>query len=178
LSSDDGGADRRAKGIVFELIEELIGARNKFRDEEFANNGSASEDAYKRFCARIVQTADYLDAFEDESAIDDEEFTEFVDAVEQIKALRGEVVTVEVPAPGDTSAMQSAGKEVPAILNLNAEWLIWVSKQAEAITNDLGWGPSVKAETPHDEVSHDDLRGLVEIRGQQEALDSLPNGGD
>lgn len=166
MSSTDDDSVPQAKRMVFEILEELLGARNRFRDEEFANNGSASEDAYTRFCARIVQTADYLSQFADEGAVDDEEFEEFFEAVEAIKSRRGETVTVERPAPGDTSAMQSSGEPVPAILMLDGEWLIDVSRQAERICKNLGWGPTVTKGTHRTEIDDELIEEVEKWRKQ------------
>lgn len=63
---------------------------------------------------------------------------------------------------------------VPAIAMIDPQTIIAVGDTLDQIAKELGHSSSVREQTPHEEATREDLRGLLKARGQTEALKGLP----
>lgn len=156
--------------LIREAKEEAFHARRRLRREQpTPSQGTKQEVA--------VALADYHDVlldYADERALDvawDERLPVDPDA------LLGETVTVEQSVPARNRAAAET-VDVPAAATLAAHQLLSLAKELDAIAKELGFAASAKKPTPGEEASMGDLRGLLKSRGQDQALEFLPEGDD
>jgi len=64
--------------------------------------------------------------------------------------------------------------EVPAVADMSARDLLKIAKELDAISKELGFAAAAKSPTPNTKASREDLTGLLRTRGQDQALDNLP----
>jgi hypothetical protein len=170
-SSYDERDDQRPKQVVYDARESVQAARNEVWGE-LVGRGSVSLHARRQLATAAVQYWDVLKEYGEDRTTEWEE-----SGVDEIGELVGKTVQVPEPAPGDTSATDMV--ERPALLSVDPQRLIGVTKRLDTLAKELGFAAGTRDKTPSDEPELSDLRGLLKARGQTEALTKLPgSGGD
>jgi len=169
-NSYDERDDQRPKRVVYDARETVQAARNEVWGE-LVGRGQVSLHARRQLATAAVQYWDVLKEYGEDRSTEWEE-----SGVDQIGALVGETVEVPEPAPGDTNANDTVQR--PALLSVDPEQLIDVTKELDTLAKELGFAAGTRDKTPSDEPELSDLRGLLKARGQTEALQNLPGSGD
>jgi hypothetical protein len=65
-------------------------------------------------------------------------------------------------------------EQVPAVEELNFWQLEQIAGDLEAAAKKLGFWAPAKDQTEHNEVTHNDMKGLLQARGQEQAIQNLP----
>jgi len=88
--------------------------------------------------------------------------------------------TTEVEAATGRRGGGVAYEERPAVDELDYWYLEDVARKLEAASKKLGFWPDAKETVHNDRVSEDELKALLETRGQDGAVENLPGeqGGD
>lgn len=153
--------------IIRESKEEAFHARRQLR-----RGLPTPSMATKREVAEAL--ADYRDALWDyhgervlETPWDDRE----VD-VDVLDGYLAETVTIERSLDRRGGATEPV--KVPKVAEVSSGDLLRIGKELDAIAKELGFAASARDQTPSEEATMDDLRGLVKSRGQDDALEQLP----
>lgn len=168
-NSYDETDDQRPKRVVYDARETVQAARNEVWGE-LVGHGSVSPHARRQLATAAVQYWDVLKEYGDEREDGWEEA-----GVDQLGELVGQTVEVAEPADGDTSATETV--ERPALLSVDPQQLIDITKRLDELAKELGFAAATQDRTPSDEPELSDLRGLLKARGQTEALQNLPGSG-
>lgn len=169
-NSDDSkpGYDR----LIREAKEEAFHARRRLRREQ----PSPSAQTKREVAVALADYHDVLTDYRDEQALD-------ADWGERMAVdpdvLLGRTVAVERGVPSrNRSATETV--EMPAAATLSPTDLLALAKELDAIAKELGFAAKARDKTPRDEATMDDLRALLETRGQTDSADRLPDprGGD
>lgn len=171
MSDHDGPSDSRPRKLMFEMLQQMIMTRRGFRGE-MARYGRPSPEAYLELSEEIVNVVDHLRQFEDERALEGDDFEAILRYVHEIESRFGETVSVQVEASGDTHATVAESR--PAVTEINPDALVHLTQQIEKVVKQLGFGAKAKQPTPGEEATMSDLRGLLAARGQGDALKMLP----
>jgi hypothetical protein len=109
-----------------------------------------------------------LSNYEDETVLDDGDIPD----IDPIRDRLGHTTTVVGQRAGRGRGSQR--QTVPAVDELDFWYLEGVANDLEAAAKKLGFWASAKEQTPHDDPDHDDLKALLEARGQDDAIENLP----
>lgn len=170
-SDHDEPSDSRPRKLMFEMLQQMVMTRRGFR-AEMARYGRPSPEAYLEMCEEVVNVVDHLRQFEDERALEGDDFDTILQYVREIESRFGETVSVQVEASGDTHA--TVAERRPAVTEISPDALIDLTQKIEKVIKQLGFGAKAKQPTPGEEASLSDLRGLLAARGQGDALEMLP----
>jgi hypothetical protein len=170
MSEDDEGTNP-ADRLIYDAREQLQLVRNEFWRQRV--RGTVSSKMKRELAVAAIQLHDVLWEHSDENAIEDEWDGSNVD---DLRTLLDKTVSVPEQTPGDSANNRTV--ERPAIAAVDGDWLVDVSKRLERLAKQLGFGANTRDETPHNEPSAEDLRGLVELRGQDEAADNIKHIGN
>lgn len=96
--------------------------------------------------------------------------------IEPIKRRLGQEVSVPGQAARARDGLEM--QAVPAIYELGADYLIETSFALDDIAKQLGFAPAATDVPAHNDISHDDLEALLTARGQEQAVDNLPQNHD
>lgn len=163
--------DERARGhraIITEKRMQVQQARDRMSNEGV--NGEFSDQTHRLLAARAVQYFDVLHEYRSETAIKDAEWPD----INKIRSRLGKTRAVIETSGG--RGVGVATRQVPAVTAVPIHEILNVTKQLDDIAKDLGFSEPATETTPHDEADHDDLRGLVDLRSQDQALEELPGG--
>ena len=94
--------------------------------------------------------------------------------LDDLPELAREKVPVEVEQPG--YGAHSTTEMKPKIATIDVWELIEYSHALDSVAKELGFAASTKRQVHNDEADMDDLRGLLQSRGQEDALENLPEG--
>jgi hypothetical protein len=164
---DDSGGDTRAAKLIRDRQERLEDCLDVFTQR--AAEASVSPQMKREIAIHIVNFHRVLSNYEDESVLDDGDIPDIADIRDRL----GETVHVTVEAAG--IGRGQTRKPVPAVDQLNPWYLEDVASDLEAAAKKLGFWEPAKETTPHDDPSEDDLKALLEARGQDEAVANLPS---
>ena len=167
------GAEGESAGqrLIREAREEAWHCRRKLRRELPNPSRQTKWDT-------AVANADYHDLLSNysteralQTAWDERQVN--VDAIEEIL---GQVTQ----APQSMNRRGNAQKpvNVPLVEEVDGQFLIKIGKELDTIAKELGFAPKANNPPPHGKASMSDLRGLLSVRGQGEALDMLPEAKD
>ncbi len=153
--------------LIREAKEEAFHARRKLRREQ----PNPSFNTKRSVAEALADYHDVLEDYADERALQ----TAWNERIPvDCDALLDETTTLDRPISSrNRDAAEPA--TVPAVANLSARELLTLAKELDKIAKELGFAAEAKQPTPHEEASMSDLRGLLEARGQSEALDNLPD---
>jgi hypothetical protein len=171
--TDDERADEIPRRRFYQTQERAHAILSEYRG--LALDGGAPE-SYKSVMGRAC--LDYVAALRKhrtETAIKDE-WEDLDEALAPIRQAVGQQVPVEIEATGDTSATETVYR--PAIRRIPFGYMEQVIEELDDLAKNLGLSESVRDETPADEATISDLRGLLKSRGQTEALQNLPGSDD
>jgi hypothetical protein len=93
--------------------------------------------------------------------------------VDLIEEILNEVTTASQPMNRRGNAQKSV--DIPLVEGVDGRGLIKIGKELDTIAKELGFAPKANNPPPHGEASMGDLRGLLSVRGQGEALGLLPD---
>jgi hypothetical protein len=167
-TDDADTADRR---LIREAKEEAWHQRRKLRREMPHPSGETK----RQVACALADYRDLLCDYRDERALQTP-WDERTPNPDDVDRLLRETTTIEEPVAYRKSATRT--REVPLAHEVDADWLLDVADELDAIAKELGFAASASDPTPNDEADMGDLRGLLETRGQTEALDRLPGGSD
>jgi hypothetical protein len=163
---DDDEGGRGFRRMVRESKEEAYHARRQLRREL----PEASMNTKLEVAAALCDYRDVLSDYHDEGALK----TPWEDRnVDWIDDALSETVTVEESLNRRGHATRK--REVPRAAAVDATDLIDVGNQLDAIAKELGFAASTKDVTAGGKATEDDLMGLLTARGQDDALDRLPD---
>jgi hypothetical protein len=157
-NSYDETDDQRPKRVVYDARETVQAARNEVWGE-LVGHGSVSPHARRQLATAAVQYWDVLKEYGDEREDGWEEA-----GVDQLGELVGRTVEVAEPAPGDTSATETVKR--PALLSVDPQQLIDVTKRLDELAKELGFAAAV-AESGHRTKIDDELIEEVEAWRKQ-----------
>jgi hypothetical protein len=80
----------------------------------------------------------------------------------------------EAPRPINRRGNAQQMANVPLVEEVDGLHLIKIGKELDTIAKELGFAPKANNPPPHGKASMGDLRGLLSVRGQGEALGLLP----
>jgi len=153
----------------YEVQERAHAVLSEYRG--MALDGGAP-DSFKPVLARAcLDFAAAIRKHRDETAIKDE-WGDIEETLQPIRRAVGQEIAVEVEGPGRTAAPQTEYR--PAIQQVPFDYLEETIERLDDLAKQLGLSESVRDETPDDEATIDDLRGLLKARGQTEAIENLP----
>jgi len=139
--------------LVRESRQQMQNARNIYWDEKTSGDGSVSWKVRELLAKRAVQYYDILWEFKDAKQSVEQAWNE--SDVDLIQRLASETRSVKVEAPGDTSNTQTTTK--PALAAIDPETLVELTKQLDALANDLGFGARVESDREFGQIGEDDL---------------------
>lgn len=164
--SDDRQLSEGRK-IIMKSKEEAFNARRKLRREM----PEPTQETRGELAAALADYYDVLSDYRRESALE----TPWEDRFPgQIDSLLEETVTIERPvASRNKHAKEEV--EVPRALQLSPTQLITIGKELDDVAKELGFAAAARDPTPTTEATHDDIRHLLKSRGQDTALEHLPD---
>lgn len=163
---DDGDGDRGFRRQIRETKEEAFQARRILR------RGLPDPDAETRLEVATV-LSDYRDLLSDyasESALKTPWDERDVDWIDQALS---ETVPIERELP--RRGHQTKTVELPAVAAIDPHELLDLGKELDAIAKELGFAASARDQTENTEASEDDIVHLLTARGQDDALEQLPD---
>lgn len=166
-SHDDTGGDTRAKQLIQDRQERLEDALDVFTQRAAA--ASVSPQMKREIAIHIVNFHRVLSNYRDESVLNDGDIPDIGDIRDRL----GETVHVTVDAPG--IGRGQTREAVPAVDALDPWYLEAVASDLEAAAKKLGFWAPARETTPHDDPTEDDLKALLEARGQDQAAANLPS---
>lgn len=162
--------DKAPRKIINDTRRHVHAARAEYFDD-ILKHGTVTAETRKTLIEAAMLYRSTLREHSDHSVIQDKWEESGVD---QLAELLQQTRTVEKPSPGDTNNGRT--EEVPAVMAVPAEQILKVTERLDEMANELGFGASTTDTTPHDEPDHDDLRGLVKLRGQEDVAERVPGG--
>lgn len=150
--------DQRPRRIIYDIREQVQAARNEVYSE-LVGRGAVSLDSRRQLATATVQYWDVLREYRDEREDEWEEA-----GVDQLATAIGSTVAVETAAPGDTTATQT--EERPALLSVDAQQILQISKRLDELANDLGFSASVSEAGHRTEIDEELIEEVEEWRQQ------------
>jgi hypothetical protein len=169
--ADDQPSARPAARVIYRTRERVQEVRNRYHRERV--HGGVTDPTHRELAIVALQYRDVLAEHSDEGVVRDKWEESGVDNLE---ALVGQTRTVDEVAAGRTSNTRSVSK--PAVLTVPHSQIYHATKELDSLAKELGLAASVREQTPEEEATMNDLRGLLKARGQTEAIELLPGGGD
>lgn len=168
------GNDRVDPGFrrsIRKVRERAFMAQLRVREQQVAH-GFVSEDARRELAGATLALRDRLLTFREDSALT-QDWSDY--GVDWVETLAGETVRRPEPTPRSNGNHQTV--ERPALLYVEPERLMATVRQLDQIARDLGFEAATKDRTPNDKGDLEDLRSLLETRGQTEAAERVPASG-
>lgn len=137
--------DPRPKRLIYEMREQVQAVRNDYWQESCL--GQVSERTRLKLAAVAVQYYDVLYEHREESVLGDDAWNNT--GADRLRELLGETVEVDAPAPGDSANPQRERK--PAILTIDPEAIVNVTKRLDEISKKLGFSATVGEKTADEE---------------------------
>lgn len=167
-SNKNSGTETADRKLIREAKEEAWHGRRQLRREM----PNPSTEAKWQLATALADYRDLLSAYSTERALNtpwDERGVD-VDAIEQIV---NQVTTGSKSVNRRGNAQQPT--TVPMVEKVEPQVLIRIGNELDEIAKELGFAP--KADNPPEHGSADlhDLRGLIKVRGQGEALGTIPD---
>jgi hypothetical protein len=156
--SDDG----QSQGQFYQLIVETRYRMQQARNQYWEELGHVSDATHRRLAVALLQYHDVLMEHSDHSETIEEDWKE--SKVEQVRDLLGQTTPQAVDAPGDTQANDYVQR--PAVLEVDAETLISISKDLDNIAAKLDFTASVTESTPRTEITDEMIEEVEEWRQQ------------
>lgn len=138
---DDVSRQTAADRLINEAREHLQAVRNQFWRERV--NGNVTQHTKRELAIAALQVYDVLFENRDEDVIRGE----WEDSsIPQLESLLAKTVTKARPAPGDTANGDSV--QVPAIMAVDADRLLAMTKDLDEIAKNLGHGATIEHQRP------------------------------
>lgn len=165
--SDDERNHPQPARMIYDTRRYVQQIRNRFWEEGV--NGGFSPSTKRRLATAAIQYWDMLYEFRSESILDDGDFPDISPVRDRI-GRQTEVVT-KSKRLGQSTTLKTA----PAITELSDWYLVELTKELDDLAKKLGFAATTTDRVPNDRASEEDLKGLLEARGQTEAVENLPS---
>lgn len=162
---DNDDNDRGFRRIVREAKEEAYHARRQLRRE-------APEPSMQTKLQVAAALADYHDVLSDyhrENSLRTPWEERDVDWIETVFT-----ETTEIEVPLNRRGRATKSKDVPKAAAVDSRKLYELGKRLDAIAKDLGFAAAAKDTTPGGDANPEDLVNLLQARGQDDAIERLP----
>lgn len=169
-SHGQGEGETRDRRLIREAKEEAFHCRRQVRREQ----PSPSSASKRQLATALADFRDVLWDYHGERALKTPWGEREVD-VDVVDALLTETTSTSRSLNRRGSAAETV--EVPLVETVSAEHLIRIGKELDAIAKELGFAAAAKDPVPNEEADMSDLRGLLKARGQEGALEKLPDHG-
>jgi len=167
MSDDQNDSESGFRRLVRESKEEAYHARRQLRRELPAPSmGTKLEVA-----AALSDYRDVLEDYRDERSLRtpwDERDVDWIDAA------LAETTTIEQSVTHHNPAA-SRQSEVPFAATVDARELLNLGKELDAIAKELGFAAAAKDPTEGGEATEADVVNLLSARGQEDAIERLPD---
>jgi hypothetical protein len=194
MSDDDEAEKQRFARLIGEAQEHAHGWHETCLQTWLGVSDVPRERARRQFHAAVMSYWGLLQRYRDESQLRTEwraDFGDDEDAAEQrdewTVEIDGEPTTLAelgewrrrtrertTVSGGPTTGTHETTHVEPAVLSVDAS--IAVLDLLDRVSHLLGFTAEARDVTPHTEPDHEDLRGLVELRGQEDVVENLPGG--
>ena len=165
--SDEDGSDAAPKALIYEMRRQVQTARNQYWRQ--GAYGTCTDETHIRLAEVAVEYADVLHEYRDEMILDDGDMPD----MDALRDRIGKKIERFEEAPGRTSALRSVS--VPAVLEIPAEDIVQKTKELDDLAKKLGFSAAARNKTANTESTQDDLVHLLTARGQEKALENLPD---
>lgn len=167
MPDDDRPNEPRPAGLIYDTREYVQEVRNHYWDTGV--DGETSPEMKKHLAKAAIKYWDVLYEFRDETVLDDGDFPD----IGPVRQRLGRQTEVIAESAGRGRGMTT--RQVPAVDELSAEYLLELTEQLDDLAKTLGFAASAREQTPRDRASMADLKGLLSARGQDEAIEKLPD---
>lgn len=167
MSDEDAPGPRSAERVIQDRLHRLEDVLDLF--SERAATVDLTPEMKRRIAVVIVNTHRVLSNYRDESVLEDEDIPDITPVRQRLGR------TVRMPTATKRRGGGSEYEEVPAVDELDYWYLEDIGRQLEGAAKKLGFWAAAKETVPNDRVSEDDLKALLESRGQAEAVENLPS---
>ena len=166
-SRDDERSHSQPLRMIYDTRRHVEEVRFQFIDEY--RDCRLTTRTKRELASAALKYWSVLHEHRNDTAIDAEDLPDVSPSRERL----GKQTRVRVPS-------KRLGKDktttyVPAIDELNPEYVIEVTRELDDLANKLGFGASTADTVPNDRASEDDLKTLLETRGQSDAVENLPS---
>lgn len=169
-SNNDETGKQQWERIVREYALKAYEAQERWSEE--GTEGYTSPDTHKQLAKAAVSYHRVLKEYQGESVVKDDEFPD----ISWLEERLGETIQRTSPAPGRSRT--ATVEKVPAVTEIPVEKIMETIDELHSFREKLGMKGGVKSRPEHNDVSHDDLHGLLKRRGQEDAAQRVPGGGD
>ena len=167
MTDEDDPGPPSAERIIQERLQRLESVLDAFSQRAAAVD--LTPTMKREIAVVIVNTHRVLSNYEDESVLDDGD----IPNIDPIRSRLGR--TVEMPTQTNRRGGGQTFREVPAVDELDYWYLEDAGRDLESAAKKLGFWAAAKETVPNDRVAEDDLKALLESRGQDEAAENLPS---
>lgn len=168
MSEQDDEGGRGFRKLIRESKEEAFHARRALR-RELPNPSTATK---VEVASALADYRDLLSDYKGEGSLktpwDEREVN--VDEVDVMLSR-----TVEEEETLNRRGAPTRTRQVPLVARVPAGHLFAIGKELDAVAKELGFAAAAKEQTDNTDASHEDLAGLLKARGQDEALENLPD---
>jgi len=165
-SSHDRTPETRSAQLIHDRQERLEEVLDLFSQQ--AAEVQLTAAMKREIATHVINYHRVLSQYRDENVLNDGDIPD----ITPIRQRLGETTTVVSASAG--RGRGSRPQQVPAIDELGFWELEGIARDLEAAAKKLGFWEPAKEQTPNDDPDADDLRALLEARGQQQAVENLP----
>jgi len=162
MSDDNNGGQHRK--MITTQRQRVNAVRSQFAGEGVY--AELSEDTHLQLARVAVEYWQLLREYKDEAVVE-----EFPD-ISPLRSRLGKETQILSKSAGLNRGM--VPKPKPAVLEVGIDEILGLLDELDNIANRLGFSTAATEKLPNDRASEDDLKTLLEARGQSEAVDNLP----
>jgi hypothetical protein len=155
-TDDDSGSNQFEK-LIAATYRRVVAARQEYTQAQL--RGDVTTNHVVDLAKATYEYHSILYEHHDEDVLDPEWEDRNLD---WLNDYRGESVTVEQSAPGMTS--NTVEKEIPAILTVNPERIVQLTRKLDTVRKELGFSAQVSESHPHVELTDELLEEVEEWR--------------
>lgn len=165
VMSDDSGGRNGHERMILAQRQRVQEARSHFIGEGV--HGDYTETAHLELARVCVEYYQILREYDGEAVIDGlPDITELRDRLGSKKQMLSQ-------SPG---LKRGEGYEPrPAVLEVPVDDILDLLEQLDDVANGLGFSAAAAETVPKNEADESDLKGLLETRGQDDAIENLPS---
>jgi len=164
---DGGGGTAAFLRSIKEEYEKTVAIRQYIHEQE-----TVSHRDKRALASRARTYYDVLRGYKNDSKKAKEYWES--ENVDIIKELDTSVVSVQTDTPGDSP--NAATSQMNALAAQDPEYILSLIDKLDDFLHVIGASFPVENDTHNDSPTHDHLRTLAEMRGQEESLEKIPEG--
>lgn len=164
--SDAPATDSPTK-LIHDVQKDVKMTRWQYHSE-LTTRGGASTATRRELATAALRYYDVLRPLQGKPVVDEEDYPD----MRPITSRLGREVRVTVPS--QRLGVDETTTTVPAIDELNPEYVMQVIEELDEVAVKLGFAASTADGVHNDEATHDDLEALLTARGQTDAVEHLP----